>query len=371
MTRSSVDDQPKIRGERRVIAAAGSGTGAADMQRDAIDIVNLSELDPRWNWLASSPALPQNLNWSHSSSLAIAIPSWAPKPMALRRSIAALKAASLLQRPSSILVSHGPRMTMYGSLAVAASFRRRRHLAYSFNFTNLPQGLARKVMAASFRSVERFVCFSTMERDLYARHFDLDIERIDMIHWAAEPPRVDPQAKPAVGGEYICAIGSQARDYATLMRAMQALPGIRLVIIATPESVRGLSLPTNVEFRCNVPLDEAMNILAHCRFSVVPLRDTEVPCGHVTIVSAMHCKKATIVSDSSGVADYIRHEVNGLTVPVGNASALARAIDRLWSDPGEASRFAAEAKAFAQKACREQAASDYFDRFLRGACSKS
>lgn len=338
------------------------------VEDEALHLVNLSEMDAGWNWLAASARGPQLLHWRHSSTQSVARPpAWVPRPTAWRRAIAAWKAAAWLEQKESILVSHGPRMTMYGSLALASTLKRRRHLAYSFNFTELPRGAARRLMALSFKSVDRFVCFSTMERQLYARHFDLDIERIDMIHWAAEPPAIDPGAEPAIAGDYICAIGSQARDYATLMQAMRSLPHIALVVVATPQSIAGLDIPANVELQCSIPLGKAMNILRHSRFNVVPLRDSEVPCGHVTIVAAMHCEKASIVSDSSGVADYINSDVNGLAVPAGDPRALANAIERLWNDPAETSRLAAAAKNFAQRFCREAAAVDYLVGFLQRA----
>jgi glycosyltransferase involved in cell wall biosynthesis len=343
----------------RAFAARSVPAGAA------MQVVNLSELDPAWKWLEASARGPGPLEWKHASALSIPVPAWWPRPMSLRRAIAAGRAAAWLKRDASLLVSHGPRMTMYGSVAMGAAFKHRRHLAYSFNFTELPSGTARRVMAASFRSVDRFVCFSTMERHLYARHFDLDIARIDMIHWAAEPARFDPLEAAAIAGDYICALGSQGRDYATLLRAMQRLPAIKLVLVATPESIGGISLPPNVELRCNVPLREAMNILRHSRFSVVPLRDDEVPCGHVTIVAAMHSGKATIVSDSAGVADYIQDGLTGLAVPAGDPLALTRAIERLWSDPQYAAQLASTAASFALTNCRQQNAIDYFERFLR------
>jgi glycosyltransferase involved in cell wall biosynthesis len=256
-------------------------------------------------------------------------------------------------------------MTLHG--AVAARLRRRapRHLAYSFNFTTLPQGRMRRAMRAAFASVDRFVCFSQMERQLYARHLDLDPERIDMIHWAARPPRVDPQAPALVAGDYVCALGSQGRDYATLVAAMRTLPARKLVIVADQASLEGIAMPANVEVKLRIPLDAAMNVLQHSRFSIVPLRGAEVPCGHVTLVSAMHCGKPTIVSASSGVTDYVEDGVTGLTVPVGDPEALAAAIERLWHDAAATRALGDAARAFAVAHCGEEAAVRYFERYLR------
>ena len=108
-----------------------------------------------------------------------------------------------------------------------------------------------------------------------------------------------------------------------------------------------------------------MNVLQHSRFSIVPLRGAEVPCGHVTIVSAMHCGRATIVSASSGVTDYVEDGVTGLTVPVGDVLAMARAIERLWQDPAATRALGDAARTFAADHCGEDAVVAYFENYLR------
>ncbi len=330
-----------------------------------MNVVNLSELDPAWNWLSGQAHPARPLHWAHASAKSSPVPGWLPRATTLGRALAGWRSIGLLgDDADALLVSHGPRMTMYGAFAARLRCRRPRHLAYSFNFTELPQGRMRRAMADAFASVDRFVCFSQMERQLYARHFDLDPTRIDMIHWAARPPTLDAGAAPLILGDYVCALGSQGRDYATLIAAMRILPAIKLVIVATAESLAGLAIPGNVEVLIGIPLAQAMNVLQHSRFSVVPLRGTEVPCGHVTLVSAMHCAKATIVSASSGVSDYVAHEVTGLAVPVADVPALAGAIGRLWADQAAARSLGAAAQAFAAAHCGEDTVVTYLENYL-------
>ena len=337
--------------------------------RDAMDIVNLSEMDPAWHWLSGADLRVGPLGWQHVSTQSAAVPMRMPRRASLQRLASAHRAAGLLEAKSSLLVSHGPRMTMYGTLALTARLRPRRHLAYSFNFTVLPQGPLRRVMGHAFRQVDRFVCFSTMERGLYAAHFDLDIDRFDMIHWSARPPAPAVGHDPSLPANYVCAIGSQGRDYPLLLEAMRRLPALQLVLVATPESLGGAPVPANVQVRCNVPMADAMAILHGARFNVVPLLGSEVPCGHVTLVAAMHSHKASIVSDSRGVADYVHDEVDGLTVAPGNSQALARAIERLWDEPRLSARLGEAAGAFARAHCDESAAVGYLSRYLGASTS--
>ena len=69
----------------------------------------------------------------------------------------------------------------------------------------------------------------------------------------------------------ICAVGSQARDYATLLEAMRRIPHIPLVLVATPANLRGLAVPPNVTVKLNIPRREAEAVIRQSRFMVLPL----------------------------------------------------------------------------------------------------
>ncbi|MDB5812508.1 MAG: hypothetical protein JWN94_4630, partial [Betaproteobacteria bacterium] len=247
---------------------------------------------------------------------------------------------------------------------LAGHLSRVRHLAFSFNFTDLPAGLQRTVMTRAFRRIERFVVYSNLEKDLYARFFDLPPERFDMIHWGVQCPTVKSDVPPLEAGHYICAIGSQARDYPTLLAAMNRLRGLRLVIVANAGQLAGLEIPPNVTVHTNIPLNDAINILNYSRFMVLPLRDNVVPCGHVTIVSAMHLGKAIVATGSAGLLDYLQPGVNGYACEARDAGALAHAIRDLYESPETAVRLGRAGQLFAREYCVEERVVEYFQRFL-------
>jgi len=327
-------------------------------------IVNLSEFDPAWVWHEHAFSDRPGTHWAHETDRRVPFAEWLPRRLTLARAAAGWRAAGYLQGDDAVLVTHGPRPTMYGALAAQLRRRERRHLAFSFNFTDLPTGSARKLMAAAYRHVDRFVVFSTMERTLYAKYFDLPLERFDMLHWGVQPPALQAQAAPLEAGDYVCAIGSQARDYALLFETMRSLPSIRLVVVATPQSLHGLSVPENVRVHTNIPLADAMNILAFSRFMVLPLRSSEVPCGHVTLVAAMHLGKAIVSTDSSGVSDYVKKGSTGELVASRDPTSMSRAIQALYDDPDTAVRLGAAGLSFARVHCCEQNTIDYFARYL-------
>jgi glycosyltransferase involved in cell wall biosynthesis len=329
-----------------------------------MNIINLSDLSTSWNWLKDEFKHNNNA-WSHYSSLSVNVPKYLPKPESIARTITALRAVYKARQAKSLLVSHGPRPALYGASIAKVCCPALPHLVYSFNFTHLPIGTQHKLMAKAFQQPTKFVSYSTVERSLYAQYFDIPIERIDMLHWAVHAPKIDLTELPLESGRYICALGSQGRDYKTLFAAMKNLPNIKLVVVTNAESIKDLSIPANVKIYTNIPNSQANNILAHSQFMALPLRDSQVPCGHVTIVSAMFYSKAIVATNSQGVHDYIEDEQTGLFFEPQNVDDLTLKIQSLWEEPIKTAQLAQNGFAFAHAHCTEKTVVHYFSEFLK------
>ena len=238
------------------------------------------------------------------------------------------------------------------------------HLVFSFNFTNLPQGRRRTQMAESFRSVDRFAVYSRFEKDLYADYFGIPHEKIDFVHFAVAPPRIDDAPELPVARPYVCAIGSQGRDYALLFEAARALPAVPFFVIAYQASVAGLKVPPNVTLRQGVTFDYAAQVAANAEFMVLPLISGSVPCGHVTAVTAMQVGCPLIATDSTGLRDYLRDGDTASLIEPRRAEAMIEAIRKGLDDPGPLIANAERAKAFTLQSCNEHVTIDYFGRVL-------
>ena len=280
---------------------------------------------------------------------------------------AALSARGLIRKHAgrSVVVSHGPLLALYSECLAQPAARQALHLVFSFNFTNLPTGARKLLLRHYLRRVDRFVVASAIERTLYSEYFELDVDRIDLLLWGVQPPLQELTKAPRFSdGQYICAIGSQARDYDTLIDAMRRLPHIKLILVATPDSLPRAGVPVNVKVLTNVPLHDAMNVLAHSMFMVLPLRDSKVPCGHVTVVSAMHMGKAILATNSAGLSDYLIDGSNAEFFPPKNPQQLAEKIELLFGDPLLCQRLGTFASIFAKQHCSEDSTAAYFQRYL-------
>ncbi len=105
-------------------------------------------------------------------------------------------------------------------------------------------------------------------------------------------------------------------------------------------------------------------MLRESRFVVVPLRDSQTACGHVTIVYSMFEERAVVATDSAALAEYVIPNRNGILVKPRDAQALAQAIGDLWRNPEEAHRMGAAGREIALASCLESQTVNYFRRLV-------
>ena len=262
-----------------------------------------------------------------------------------------------------LIVTHLPYIAAWMSDLVGDDAGGAKRLAFAFNFTDLPSGVQAARMKRAFARLDRFTVFSSMERDLYARHFGLPLDRIDLALWGANPPIENPEPR-SIEGAYVAALGGEARDYATFVEAARQTPETAFVAITRPWSLEGVTLPANVRHFVNLPWSQAWSLVHHAAVAVVPLRDELAPNGMVTFVGGMHLGKAQVVTRSAGLSDYAIEGETALTVPPGDPRAMKAAIERLLAAPAVAAAIGARAKAFADQRCSEAATVAYFLDFL-------
>lgn len=277
---------------------------------------------------------------------------------------ACLQAVKYVKRHCvELLVTHDPRVSFWCAAFVSLLKVKTDHIAYSFNFPALPRGFKYRSMKWAFSGISQFIVYSTFEQKLYSEYFEIPIERIKVVFFGAGKPEFQPE-EPIERKDYICAIGGNSRDYQTLVKALEKLPNIPTLLVIRPDNLKSLTLPPNVKVFVDIPFPKAMNILKYSRFMVLPLQGSDVPCGHVTLVSAMHLGKTFIITNSHGVSDYAHHEDNAILCDPFDPDALAEAIAALWNNPEKSQRLSKNAQFFVEKYCSEEATLSYFQQLL-------
>jgi glycosyltransferase involved in cell wall biosynthesis len=162
---------------------------------------------------------------------------------------------------------------------------------------------------------------------------------IDERFWQAAPP------SPA--GHVLTVGRDLARDYKTFAKALDGLP-VRGVVVAKDETLRGVRLPSNVEVRMHISLEELRQLYVDAACVVVPMvpdgdpRGTESS-GNTALLEAMACGRATVVTRRASLHEYLYADAT-VTTPAQDPIALRAAIQRFTDDPAEAASMGTAAR---------------------------
>ncbi len=287
----------------------------------------------------------------------------------LSRIFGALRCIQSAEGESAVAIAaHSQFCTMWTAILLRLLGNKRPLLSFSFHFSKLPTGARLLIAKWAFSRVTRFCVHSGPERLRYARHFGLPVDRFEMIHWGVHPSSVEVADAPApYQGPYICALGKDGRDYATLIEAMTSLPDMALIVVVQPYNLAGIEIPANVMVKFNIPREEALNVLKHSQFMALPLESNETSCGHITLVSAMFCGKAIVATRSTGIADYFPPDYGAPTVAAGDVNGWVEALRTMDGDTKRLERCADAGQKFSRLHCSHNAAFLRTMEFIRRA----
>jgi len=199
----------------------------------------------------------------------------------------------------------------------------------------------------AYRRVDRLIFFSSNQRAIFAEHLGLPDERLRFVHFGVDQERYRPTQWGHDGG-YVLAVGRDAgRDWATFLDAMRRC-GLPAKVLCRTSLIKDLEIPPNVEILGYS--DEAVyrELLGAARVSVVATKVRSYPTGQSVMLESMAMAKATVVTDTPALRDYLRPGETVVTVPPGDPAALAAAVVSAFDDAslrdrlGDAARAAVE-----------------------------
>jgi glycosyltransferase involved in cell wall biosynthesis len=167
---------------------------------------------------------------------------------------------------------------------------------------------------------------------------------VDTDRFSAAPQLLNQNGKHGLGttnGSIVATCVAQlvpVKGHPTLLNALAQVSGVELLIAGDPldkdyvsflrDLIIKLKIKNRVRFLGSVR--DIPQLHAQSDFFILPTKMEACP---VSLLEAMSCGKACIVSDIPGVRDIIEDGKNGLLVPPEDPAALAEAINRLSSSP--------------------------------------
>lgn len=215
--------------------------------------------------------------------------------------------------------------------------------------------LALPLLRRLLRDADCIVSFSTAEQGALCRQLRLPPERFRFVPRFAEARAASPEDGSDDDGEaFVLALGHSNRDFPTLWEALRGTD-LRVVMYRNPW-MHGRELPNVRAIPSLLAAADEAALVAQAAFHVIPLKPAAFSSGLTVLLRAMGQGKAVIVSDTTGIRDYVRDGETALLVPPGDAGALRDAMLRLWRDPEERERLGRNAA----QAVRDQFAAPNF-----------
>lgn len=335
-----------------------------DLDRTDLTVVDVAELSPVDSAFVTLDRLDgQAIRWRRHSGIARNAVERAIKRPKVSRYRAAYEACRD-GRSAAAIISHMPRMTAAVSDIGKLMGVRAPHLAFAFNFTELPGAAQRARMRAAFGRIDQFCVYTEFEAGLYADAFGIDPATFRPVRWTQGAPAVAAESGLEITRPYFVAVGGEGRDFATLLAAARQLPQFDFVVIARPSAALA-EVPGNVTVRFNLPGPVCWAIAAGAEAVLIPLVGPETCCGHITLVSARMLGLPIVTTASLGTVEYTAGFAGTSVVSHGEADALAGAIRAIGEDRVAARARAAADEVIARSLYDRALWSDYVADFLR------
>jgi glycosyltransferase involved in cell wall biosynthesis len=204
--------------------------------------------------------------------------------------------------------------------------------------------------------INYIITWTSVQRDYAISNLGIPAEKILFVRHPVDQKFFRPVQRAT---NMICAVGSEMRDYHTLIKAMKnidirchiAAAVIRVIHGNKAQTISADTfgvLPSNVTVGFK-PYGELRELYAQSRFAVVPLLPSDTDNGVNAILEAMAMGKAVICSRTRGQVDVIEEGKTGLFVEQGNPRALREAIEYLWNNPDVAERMGRSGRAYIEQ----------------------
>jgi len=312
-----------------------------------------------WTWL--SEYFPEH-EWTviNNDLFGIKLPFWFLKAMTVIRGVSKY----------DIVITHAPYMTLAVAFAlfITGQDKKIRHFAFSFNHGNgrFFKGVYLLIAKKVLKNITGFVVYSKAERKLFNEKYDIPLNKLSFCHWAVNRPELDESLRDYIinSKPYISCIGRNNRDFEIFIEVMRMNPQFNAILVCPKDRLSSVNLPDNVLIKNDIPMKEAMTVLANSVVSVVPIKDVSTGAGHITIVSAMQLGIPQLVTRINTVDDYFIDNHHGFYVELGDVESMSAKLNEIINNDELREIMSTEAADFSEKWLMEQSSVNFLKKYL-------
>lgn len=202
--------------------------------------------------------------------------------------------------------------------------------------------MRKKVLEMVLPKADKVLLVGTNQKRFLEQRYGSKCKTEVIYHWV-DSDFYRPYDKNT--GNYIFSIGNDiSRDFQTLINAVNGL-SLKSIIKTDKHGLKEHALQSNITcFNERVPYTELRDLYANSMFVIIPLHNSLHAGGVNSILESMAMGKATIVSDSEGIKDFVRDGETAIMVKPGDSDELRNAAIYLANNPKEAERIGRNAR---------------------------
>jgi glycosyltransferase involved in cell wall biosynthesis len=243
-------------------------------------------------------------------------------------------------RDHDVIVVNGPLSTLI-TLACRALGRK---IVYLDTVLRLPKNILRKLIyKINLKLCDGTIMYSESQMHQCEKTFNVSADRFKLIPFAIDYSfykRFDVKSNPQK--TFILSVGrDQARDYATLVKAMKGLD-VNLKLVTLPYLLRGVELESDrTEILENVSYEELYKMYSEALFVVIPLKKwgTTYSSGTRAMLEAKTLGKTVIASRSLPLEEYMGPKEGVFYVEPENVEELRKNILMLLENRDECTKY--------------------------------
>jgi len=211
-----------------------------------------------------------------------------------------------------------------------------KQIIYLDSMFNIPKKWwKRKLIKLNILGADAVIAYSKLQIDLWSRELKIDSSKFTFLPYTVDTSFYKPLKPNSTDSNYILAVGRDSgRDFATLINAVKGT-GLRLKLVTLP-----YLLPADVKNESFIDLYERLSyrelfqLYADATLAVVPLKENiSYPSGIRAVYEAALLEKATVLTRTAILEDYVEGDKDVLYVSPNNVTELRDAIIALTSAP--------------------------------------
>lgn len=237
---------------------------------------------------------------------------------------------------ADIIVTAFPPLAVCVGIRKKLSFLQTPILAWAFNLGTLQKGIKKTIAKFCLSTINKFIVPSTAETVTYSHFLARKKEDFTFIRFRKQQI-IESQEKHKKR-KYILSMGAANRDYETLIKAAWRLD-YPFIIVAPDRCKPEIDIPNNVKWLSSLSLEECHRLYQEAAMSVIPIKNTEIASGQITMIESMMYETPVLVTDSIGARDYIEDSINGILIEPLSTQDMVEKIKTIWENNNLSKQF--------------------------------